>query len=92
MPGDEPAEGAAPVAVCGDDGVHVPAGLLQLRHRHRVQVVQDQALAVEVSMTFCDKSNNIRRSLNILFDESTYKANSISAFTLALKNLCQMGE
>ena len=53
MPGDEPAEGAAPVAVCGDDGVHVPAGLLQLRHRHRVQVVQDQALAVEVSMIFC---------------------------------------
>ena len=56
MPGEEPAEGAAPVAVGGDDGVHVPAGLLQLRHRHRVQVVQDQALAVEVSMTFCDKS------------------------------------
>ena len=73
MPGDEPAEGAAPVAVRGDDGVHVPAGLLQLRHRHRVQVVQDQALAVEVSMTFCDKSNNIRRSFpwGFLFTEST---------------------
>ena len=52
MPGEEPAEGAAPVAVRGDDGVHVPAGLLQLRHRHRVQVVQDQALAVEVSGKF----------------------------------------
>ena len=52
MPGEEPAEGAAPVAVGGDDGVHVAAGLLQLRHRHRVQVVQDQTLAVEVSGLF----------------------------------------
>ena len=73
MPGEEPAEGAAPVAVGGDDGVHVPAGLLQLRHRHRVQVVQDQALPVEVSMTFFDKSNSIRRSFpwGFLFTEST---------------------
>ena len=86
MPGDEPAEGAAPVAVGGDDGVHVPAGLLQLRHRHRVQVVQDQALAVEVSMTFCDKSNIVGKDSHGVFSLQKAPSN-----TFTLRNLCQMG-
>ena len=85
MPGDEPAEGAAPVAVGGDDGVHVPAGLLQLRHRHRVQVVQDQALAIEGSTIFCDKSNIGEASHRVF---SLQKAPSN---TFTLRNLCQMG-
>ena len=90
MPGEEPAEGAAPVAVGGDDGVHVPAGLLQLRHRHRVQVVQDQALAVEVSMTFRETLFGEAFPWTFSLMKTPIRLLVLSLFDL--KNLCQMGE